>query len=375
MFRITMLPAQQGDALWIEYGPEDQPHRILIDAGTAPTGAVVRKKIECLSEAERTFELFIVTHIDTDHIGGVLKLLSDLPAGTTFTEVWFNERRHLEAVAESTLGAVDGEILGSFLDTLEQAQACRWNRRFAPGPAFVPDRDGPPPSFELPGDMKITLLSPDAHQVDVLKTAWAKELAEKNLDPNAPDYADQLSEMMHKKGVQPPSVLGDEDTATVEELADQPFVQDDSPANGSTIAILAEHGGRSALLTGDALPTVVLDSVRRLLIDRGQPTLIVDAVKLPHHGSKNNINDDLLGTLISPRWLFSTNGMQHHHPDLAAVARVVRVNKGREATMCFNYPKEANPKAARWDDVVTKDDFGYQTLYADDEANGLLIDL
>lgn len=375
MLRITMLPAQQGDALWIEYGPGDHPHRILIDAGTSPTGAVVRQKIEDLPEEDRTFDLFIVTHVDTDHIGGVLKLLSALPAGTTFTEVWFNERRHLERMAESTLGALDGEILGSFLDTLEQAHASEWNRRFAPGPAFVPDHDGPPPSFELPGDMKITLLSPDPHQVDVLRDAWAQELEENNLDPNAPDYADRLSEVMHKKGVQPPSVLGDEDTMTVDELADQAFVQDDSPANGSTIAVLAEHDGKSALLTGDAIPTVLVASVKRLLDDRHLTELAVDAVKLPHHGSKNNIDDELLGSLVSPRWLFSTNGMQHHHPDLAAVARVVRANKGRGATICFNYPKEANPKAARWDDVVIKEDFGYETLYADDDVGGLPIDL
>jgi hypothetical protein len=57
------------------------------------------------------------------------------------------------------------------------------------------------------------------------------------------------------------------------------------------------------------------------------------------------------------------------------VARVVRANKGRGASMCFNYPKEANPKAARWDDVVTKEDFGYETLYADDDVSGLPIDL
>ena len=37
MFTIELLPAAQGDAIWLEYGPAAQPHRILIDGGPAPT--------------------------------------------------------------------------------------------------------------------------------------------------------------------------------------------------------------------------------------------------------------------------------------------------------------------------------------------------
>ena len=42
MFSIEMLPAQQGDALWIEYGSAAKPHRILVDGGTPPTVEQVR---------------------------------------------------------------------------------------------------------------------------------------------------------------------------------------------------------------------------------------------------------------------------------------------------------------------------------------------
>ena len=37
MFTIELLPAAHGDAIWLEYGPVAQPHRILIDGGPAPT--------------------------------------------------------------------------------------------------------------------------------------------------------------------------------------------------------------------------------------------------------------------------------------------------------------------------------------------------
>ena len=45
MFKIRMLPAGYGDCLWIEYGQEEKPFRIHIDAGTLPTYKEVRELI------------------------------------------------------------------------------------------------------------------------------------------------------------------------------------------------------------------------------------------------------------------------------------------------------------------------------------------
>src|SRR6266511_4066180 len=98
-----MLPAQHGDA--------SAPSRVLIDAGTPPTHEVVKERILQLEPDDRRFELLVVTHIDTDHIGGVLKLLADDTLGLEFDEVWFNAWRHLEAVPTDRLGPIDGEIL------------------------------------------------------------------------------------------------------------------------------------------------------------------------------------------------------------------------------------------------------------------------
>jgi len=39
-----MLPAEQGDALFIEYGSARDPHRVLIDAGVRKSSALVRAR-------------------------------------------------------------------------------------------------------------------------------------------------------------------------------------------------------------------------------------------------------------------------------------------------------------------------------------------
>src|SRR5216684_2857231 len=91
MLRVEMLPAAQGDALWIEYGDATRPRRVLVDGGTASSWRDgLRARVESLPRDERHFELLIVTHIDADHIDGALALLTEESLGARFGDVWFN---------------------------------------------------------------------------------------------------------------------------------------------------------------------------------------------------------------------------------------------------------------------------------------------
>src|SRR6266511_2210849 len=314
-----MLPAQHGDA--------SAPSRVLIDAGTPPTHEVVKERILQLEPDDRRFELLVVTHIDTDHIGGVLKLLADDTLGLEFDEVWFNAWRHLEAVPTDRLGPIDGEILSVLLDHAGSP----WNDAFGEGPAMVP-ADGALPSHELPGGMTLTLLSPGAEQL--LDRLGAEEI-------------------------------------DVEHLAGSEFVPDRAEANGSTIAVLAEFDGASAVLAGDGFPDVIAPNVARLIQERGTQKLAIDVFKLPHHGSMHNISNDLLSLVSCGRYLFSSSGAIFGHPDQEAVARVI-VNGGSEPELLFNYRTELN---GVWDDAGLMDEFGYTVAYPADDAPGLTVDL
>src|SRR5262245_4800961 len=103
MFDIEMLPAGHGDALFVEYGTEAERHRIRIDAGTFHSWAGVRARLAQLCDT--ALDLFVVTHIDEDHIGGAVALLDDPDLSGTISDVWFNGYVHCAQWA-SLLGPV-----------------------------------------------------------------------------------------------------------------------------------------------------------------------------------------------------------------------------------------------------------------------------
>jgi beta-lactamase superfamily II metal-dependent hydrolase len=368
VFRIDMLPAQQGDSLWIEYGEASAPHRILIDCGTPPTAKTIVGRIEQLPPEQQRFELLVITHMDTDHIGGALRMLAERPPALKFNDVWFNAWRHLQLKADSTLGPIDGEILSRALDKLGWS----WNAAFRGGAVCLPDDGEQLQSCHLPGGLRLTVLSPGRAQLQSLRREWIKVVRQAGLDPDNPVRDSQLLKAAAGKGVSK-SILGG-GGPDIQYLAGRPFVPDTAVANGSTIALLAEYAGRSILLLGDGFPEVVLGGIRQLLRGRGASKLHVDAVKVAHHGSQHNTSNDLLDVLISSCYLISTNGAIFSHPDDVAMARIVWANRGKGTRLLFNYPKHDTWSGARWSDPRLQDTYHYQTSYGADWGASLVLE-
>jgi len=95
-FRIKLLPALHGDCIWIEYGEAGATHHVLVDGGPLGAFGALRAHVEALPADARDVELLVVTHIDADHIDGIVKLLRHPELGLTFREVWFNGWPQLE---------------------------------------------------------------------------------------------------------------------------------------------------------------------------------------------------------------------------------------------------------------------------------------
>jgi hypothetical protein len=169
MFLVHALPADHGDCLWIEYGRAADPRRILIDGGTTRTFPRLRAHITDLPRSRRRFELLIVSHIDNDHIDGVLQLLADRTLGVTFGDVWFNGYHHTTPAPPrpGVLGPAQGERLGVLLGR----RGAPWNRAFTGASVVVP-ATGRLPTFTFAGGLRLTLLSPTWTELTTLRRRW-----------------------------------------------------------------------------------------------------------------------------------------------------------------------------------------------------------
>lgn len=355
MFTIHMLDAAHGDCLWIEYGDAARPKRILIDTGPAATytDSLKRKIAEVVAaEGQCVFELFVVTHVDDDHIGGSLRFLDEMAENRVkIREVWFNGYHHLSNATPDVLGAMQGEQLTELI----RRAGLPWNRRFQHRAVMVPE-DGPLKTVTV-GGMKLTVLSPTLERLQALKPNWEKTIRAAGLVPG--------KALRSRATVLARGFLGDD----VEDLAATRFREDKTRPNGTSIAFLAEFEGIRVLFAADAHPGVLLQSLARAPF--GGVAQAVDAFKLSHHGSAKNTSTPLLAAFPSTRYLVSTSGARFEHPDPPAIARVVTSARERQPALYFNRESDFNRD---WQHGPRQRRYRYRTEYGT-PGEGLLVTL
>lgn len=361
--RFEALAAGYGDALLIECRTAHGPWRLLMDAGPRNTWPAVRARLLDLpvdADGSCRIDLAIVSHIDHDHIGAMTDLLADEALKLRFGDVWFNGRDHLQwAGADHTArSAQEGDALARVLGA--PGHACPWNRAFDGGPVCTA---GDGTFVELPtvaGGPRLTLLSPTPRRLQKLAPAWDRALArslagepERGAEPEPPA----------ERGAVFPDLQG---------LADRPFRRDNSLPNGSSIALLLEHGDVSLLLAADAFPNVLGSALRALAQQRSlELPLPVDLFKLSHHGSRGNLMTPLLAVVSAQRYVLSTDNTRFNHPDDETLARLVLYG-GLRPVLCFNHRTERN---RRWENVALQTEHRYSTEFPKSGDAGLVLEL
>ena len=363
--RVEMLPALHGDCLLVEYGDARRTRRMLIDGGPIGAYGALQARLDALPAGDRRFELMMLSHVDTDHIDGLVRLFANpKPWPFVVKDVWFNGWRHLEQ-AHGLLGGKQGEYFSALLQRRLDDDA--WNGAFD-GDAVVVRDDAALPERKLAGDMKLTLLSPTVPKLDKMRDAWRKDIGDA-IEPGDLDAAWKLL-AKQKRYLPGQGLLGS--TPELDALLAKQSRPDNAAANGSSIAFLAEFAGMSCLFLADAHPDAVCASLKRLLEQRGLERLAVDAVKLSHHGSKGNTSDELMSLIESPRFLFSTNGAQFGHPDQEAVQRVIGRSIRSKPGLFFNYLTARN---AEWNDADLQRKLNYTANYNAHDDKSLVVEL
>ena len=310
VFSLEALQAFWGDCLIVHAGPAAEPRLLLIDGGPTATYATsLEPRLEELRAARGggplTLDMVLVSHIDGDHIQGIIRLAAaQIAAGeptinvrtlwhNAFDDVLGNRAQELEAAndrgqldgadhdVEAVIASVpEGRVLRDHASTLG------WTLNRPVDGLVTVERAARP--VEVADQVEMTVVAPAQPQLDALYETWERWLAKAKLDPAQP--------------------------ATV---------TDSSVFNRSSIVLLLKGGERTMLLTGDARGDHVTAGLDRIGAARDGVTE-VDLLKLPHHGSVRNIDQEFFERVRARHYVISANG-RFGNPDQATLDMLPRV--------------------------------------------------
>ncbi|MCU0305386.1 MAG: hypothetical protein MUC56_15135 [Thermoanaerobaculales bacterium] len=358
-FRMTLHPGRDGDCIVLSWGSTATLHHLIVDLGRGATYHDVKDHLAGLDNVE----LFVMSHIDADHIAGAIPMVREDEPPFSPRRVWYNARPQLAAAETRSpilepLSARQGEKLARGIVNF----GWPWNAEFASEIVSTDSPEAQQP-IEIADGLTIRLLSPTDAQLVKLLPKWDAELADANLRTFDPDLdPDPLSPEFEPFGI-----------PNVTDLAARPYEADDTEPNGASIAFIAEFDGRRVLLAADAHSEVLEKAIEPLAEAEGG-RLRLDLLKISHHGSKANTSKLFPGLIDCTRFAVSTNGSRHHHPDPETIARFLAADRDRPKTLLFNYRQ---PSTEVWDSAMLSAEWGYQAVYPvgdeSDPANGTLV--
>ncbi len=113
---------------------------------------------------------------------------------------------------------------------------------------------------------------------------------------------------------------------------------DTSVPNLSSVVVLAEAGGKSILLTGDARGDKILTGLELIGAITPNGKLHVDVLKMPHHGSDRNMEVSFLERITADHYVFSGNG-ENGNPERETLNMLLDARGDKAAyTIHLTYP-------------------------------------
>lgn len=365
---IKMFPAKKGDCFLISF---KNGKNIIVDMGYGETyRKYLRPQMKILKEKGQCIDLLVITHTDSDHIGGAVAFFKEnkeasKPQVIPVKEIWYNSYCHVPQkllpadqfapvissdqqdcmkrsefayLAESELQEGTSGISYSQGDTLagllyRYGYQNLWNTSFQ-GKAVCRDKQ----NIVCKDGIEIRILSPDAKSLEKLAKAWMTDLRKRfpRFQWNGDALFDDDYEAFAKHYAADESVTSPisskrktfQDYLELPSIMEEPL-QDTSKTNGASVAMAISYGGKRGLFLGDAHEAVFTEGLE----DLNQYNF--DVVKVAHHGSARN-NIHWMERISASRFLFSTNGAEEGCPSLQVIAKILLKSEKRKQ-LYFNY--------------------------------------
>jgi len=311
-FKVSIIQAGHGDCILIQGDFDGQPRNILIDGGPSRAyeyrrrPGALKSALQKIKDNGQKIDLLILSHVDDDHIAGLLSGFKNSGLLEQLTDkVWFNSGKLIfenfdEAYDESNLVDFNGNRTDAEAGSLTSiGQGVKFEDYISERGIWQYELIKAGQVRELFG-IKFTILSPNNKKLEKLLIKWDREEPSSLTSSTDKDYKKSFDELL----------LNDE------------FSEDESIHNGSSIAFIFEYSGKRLLFLGDAHNDVIADNIKDLGHSEDNP-LLLDYVKLSHHGSKYNTSPELLKLISCQNFIISTNGNRHGLPNKLTLSRIV----------------------------------------------------
>ena len=342
IFTLDVRRARKGDCLIVHYGSKTEPGLMLIDGGPAevyephlkPRLAEIRKARGLAADATLPVDLLMVSHIDDDHIKGVLELTKEMIEAqgpkplkisglwhNTFDDIIGNNPDKLRAAVTAAFGTAslsgDGEeVEGLDPDAAKVLASVSQGFRLRDDSRALKLRINP----QFKG--KLVIAKKNGKQVDMGKGLSFTVVGPMNDEVLALQEAhDEFLEKQEKS------------EASLAAFTDK------SVPNLSSLVVLAEVGKKRILFTGDARGDKVLEGLELvgLLKKDGKSRIHVDILKCPHHGSNRNIDPIFFRRITADHYVFSGNG-EHGNPERETLEMLLAERGDEKYTVHLTYP-------------------------------------
>lgn len=338
--KFQTFPVGSGDCITLLLKNGDKEMHIMVDCGlyTREVNDYIVNVFHC------HIDYLLVTHIDNDHINGLIEMLKSTP-NLTVNHIFYNcyqrtsddlqewdEKMvanvkrvfgHLPAVVDMLEQKIKAETSMTLAELILGNENWKkaWRREYV-----TEDSE----AIDLENDMgRFIFLSPTKKALDDLdkeyRTLFWKTLYKQKKE----DYKKEetIYESLMRIMEQEDNEGFDEEPVSSKVLDENAlkFYADEkmkglSPANEASIAFIWEHEGHRILFMGDANPDQVVKKIGDVYKDTPKPVLF-DAIKISHHGSAHSTSRELVSIADSERY-FVTGGA-NTRPSYQALSRII----------------------------------------------------
>jgi hypothetical protein len=369
IFSLDVRRARKGDCLLLHYGTKEEPGLVMIDGGPKGVyGPHLRPRLEAIRKARGKgnqplqVDLLMVSHVDDDHIQGILELTGELreaaqehkPQFVQILGLWHNSFDNIidgkgdELTASVKMHFGEASVSGS--GELSDDEKAEVEEGFAGSdPELSPEQEEVVVSSSLKVlasieqgaqlredarrlrlplnadfDRKLVIADPEAEPVDM-----GGGLTFTVAGPMLPEI-----EALRKKHNEWLKQLKAEGKKPSDVLA---AYVDKSVPNLSSLVLMAEVAGKRMLLTGDARGDKILQGLESVGLAKKGGKITVDLLKVPHHGSANNLDNDFFERIVARHYVFSGDG-EHGNPERESLDMLFKARGNADYTIHLTYP-------------------------------------